>query len=52
MYVDKHIIWTPRVGERLETFCEEDNEYDKYAVAVHLDNCATVVACMDISQGK
>ncbi len=38
-------IWTPQVGERLETFCEEDNEHDKYAVAVHvnLENCATVV---------
>ncbi len=36
-------IWTPQVGERLETFCEEDNEHDKYVVAVHLENCATVV---------
>ncbi len=36
-------IWTPQVGERLETFCQEDNEHDKYAVAVHLENCATVV---------
>ncbi len=36
-------IWTPRVGERLETFCEEDNEHDKYAVAAHRNGCATIV---------
>ena len=32
-------VWSPCVGESLETFCEEDNEHDKYAVAVHLSNC-------------
>ena len=26
-----------------ETFCEEENEHDKYATAVHLNNCLTVV---------
>ena len=36
-------IWSPCVGEPLEAFCEEDNERDKYAVAVHLNNCLTVV---------
>jgi len=36
-------IWSPCVGEQFETFCEEDNEHDKYAVAVHLKNCLTVV---------
>ncbi len=36
-------IWTPRVGESLGTFCEEDNEHDKYAVAVHRDSSATIV---------
>jgi len=29
-------IWSPCVGEQFGTFCEEDNEHDKYAVAVHL----------------
>jgi len=36
-------IWSPCVGEPFETFCEQDNEHDKYAVAVHLNNCLTVV---------
>ena len=27
----------------LKTFCEEDNEHNKYTVAVHLSNCLTVV---------
>ena len=36
-------IWSPCVGEQFETFCEEDNEHDKYAVAVHLKNSLTVV---------
>ena len=31
-------IWSPSVGEPFETFCEWDNEHDKYAVAVHLNN--------------
>ena len=35
-------VWSPCVGESLETFCEEDNERDKHAVAVHLSNCSTV----------
>ena len=34
--------WT-QVGERLETVCENNNEHDKYAVAVHLGNCATAI---------
>ena len=29
-------IWSPCIGEQFETFCEEDNEHDKYAVTVHL----------------
>jgi len=41
-HVYKH-MWSPCVGEPFETFCEEDNEHDKYAVAVHLNNCLTVV---------
>jgi len=36
-------IWSPCVGELFEAFCEEDNEHDKYAMAVHLNNCLTVV---------
>ena len=36
-------IWSPCVGEPFETFCEEDNEHDKYAMAVHLKNSLTVV---------
>ena len=36
-------IWSPCVGEPFEAFCEEDNEHDKYAVAVHMNNCLTVV---------
>ena len=36
-------MWSPCVGEQFETFCEEDNEHDKYAVAVHLKNSLTVV---------
>jgi len=36
-------IWSPCVGEPFETCCEEDNEHNKYAVAVHLNNCLTVV---------
>ena len=35
-------IWSPCVGEQFETFCEEDNEHNKYAVAVHLKNSLTV----------
>ena len=27
----------------METFCEENSKHDKYAVAVHLNNCLTVV---------
>ena len=38
----KH-IWSPCVGESFKTFCEEDNEHNKNAVAVHLNNCLTVV---------
>ena len=34
-------IWSPCVGEPFEAFCEEDSEHDKYAVAVHLNNCLT-----------
>ena len=37
------------VCEPFETFCEEDNKHDRYAVAVHLNNCLTAV---DTSQGK
>ena len=40
-HVYKH-IWSPCVGEPFEAFCEEDNEHDKYATAVHL-NCLPVV---------
>jgi len=36
-------IWSPCVGEPFETFCEEDNEHNKYAMAVHLNHCLTVV---------
>jgi len=36
-------IWSPCIGEPFETFCKEDNEHDKYAVAIHLNNCLTVV---------
>jgi len=36
-------IWSPCVGELFETFCKEDNEHDMYAMAVHLNNCFTVV---------
>jgi len=35
--------WSPCTGEQFETFCEEDNEHDKYAVAVHLKNSLIVV---------
>ena len=38
----KH-IWSPCIGELFETFCEEDNEHNKCAIAVHLNNCLTVV---------
>jgi len=41
-HVYKH-IWSPCVGEQFETFCEEDNKHDKYAMAVHLKNRLTVV---------
>jgi len=41
-YVYKRIR-SPCVGEQFEMFCEEDNEHDKYAVAVHLKNSLTVV---------
>ena len=36
-------IWSPCVGEQFETFCEEDNKHDEYAMAVHLKNSLTVV---------
>jgi len=36
-------IWSPCVGEQFEMFCEEDNEHNKYAMAVHLKNSLTVV---------
>jgi len=36
-------IWCCCVGEQFETFCEEDNRQDKYAVAVHLKNSLIVV---------
>ena len=36
-------VWSPCVGEPFEAFCEEDNEHDKYVVAVHLNNCLTVL---------
>ena len=36
-------IWSSCVGEPFQTFCKKDNEHDKYAVAVHLNNCLTVV---------
>lgn len=36
-------IWTPQLGEWLETVCKVDNEHDKYAVAVHLCNSATTI---------
>ena len=36
-------IWSPCVGEQFETFCEEDNEHDKYTMAIHLENSLTVV---------
>ena len=28
-------IWSPSIGEPFETFCEEENEHNKYAMAVH-----------------
>ena len=31
-------IWTPVIGEELHTKLEEDNEHDKHAVAVILDD--------------
>jgi len=33
----------PCVSEPFDIFCKEDNQHDKYAVAVHLNNCLTVV---------
>ena len=36
-------IWSPCIGEPVETFCEEDNEHDKYVVFACLNNCLTVV---------
>jgi len=36
-------IWSPCVGEPFETFCKEDNEHDKYTVAVHLNNSLPLV---------
>ena len=36
-------IWSPCIGEPFEAFCEEDNEHNKYAMAVHLNNCLTAV---------
>ena len=36
-------IWSPCIGEPFETFFEEDDEHDKYTVAVHLNNYLTVV---------
>ena len=38
----KHIR-SPCIGEPFETFFEEDDEHDKYTVAVHLNNYLTVV---------
>ena len=29
--------------KQFETFCEEENEHDKYGMAVHLKNSLTVV---------
>jgi len=31
-------IWSLCIGEPFEAFCEEDNEHDQYAMAVHLNN--------------
>jgi len=28
-------IWSPSIGEPFETFCDEENEHSKYAMAVH-----------------
>jgi len=36
-------ISSPCIGEPVETFCEEDNEHDKYVVFACLNNCLTVV---------
>jgi len=36
-------IWRPCIGEQFETFCEEDNKHDKYAMAVNLKNSLAVV---------
>ena len=36
-------IWSSCVGEQFESFCKEDNEHDKYGMAVHLKNSLTVV---------
>ena len=36
-------IWSPCIGKQFETFCEEDNEHDKYTMAVHLKNSLTVL---------
>ena len=30
-------IWSPSIGEPFETFCKEENEHNKYAMAVHLN---------------
>jgi len=35
-------IWSPCVGETFETLYKEDNEHNKYAMAVRLNNCLTV----------
>jgi len=47
-HVYKHIR-SPFIGELFETFCEEDNKHEKYAVAVHLNNCLTM---LDTSWGN
>ena len=31
-------VWTPVIGQELKTKLEEDNEHDKHAVAVLLDD--------------
>ena len=31
-------VWTPVIGQKLNTKLEEDNEHDKHAVAVLLDD--------------
>jgi len=45
-------ILSPCVGEPFETFCEEDNEHNKFAVAVHLNNRLTVVGHIPRERGQ